>query len=188
MSWESPVLRSAVLYTALLLVANTGAADPVALRALAVGDMRKLVLAETPAAAPDVLLSASDGPGARLSDYAGRPVVLNFWATWCAPCREEMPSLDRLQAAMDDRLSVVTVATGHNAPAGIRRFFEEVGIVHLPMLTDPKQELAREMAVLGLPVTVILDAEGREVGRLTGGAEWDTPEALAVLEAVAAGG
>jgi thiol-disulfide isomerase/thioredoxin len=119
-----------------------------------------------------------------LADYAGEPVVLNFWATWCAPCREEMPSLDRLQAEMGDRLEVVTVATGPNSPAGIRRFFEEEGIANLPMLTDPKQELARGMAVLGLPVTVILDAQGREIARLTGGAEWDTPEAKEVLEAI----
>jgi thiol-disulfide isomerase/thioredoxin len=123
-----------------------------------------------------------------LADYAGEPVVLNFWATWCAPCREEMPSLDRLQAEMGDRLEVVTVATGPNSPAGIRRFFEEEGIANLPMLTDPKQELARGMAVLGLPVTVILDPEGREIARLTGGAEWDTPEAKAMLEAIVTGG
>jgi thiol-disulfide isomerase/thioredoxin len=179
------VLKPAVLYTALFLAANAAAADPAA---VAEGDMRKLVFHETPREVPDAALGSVDGGEARLSDYAGEPVVLNFWATWCAPCREEMPSLDRLQAGMGDRLEVVPVATGRNSPAGIRRFFEAQGIVNLPMLTDPQQELARDMAVLGLPVTVILDAEGREIARLTGGAEWDTPEARAVLEAVLTGG
>jgi thiol-disulfide isomerase/thioredoxin len=179
------VLKPAVLYTALFLAANAAAADPAA---MAEGDMRKLVFRDTPKEVPDTTLGSVDGGEARLSDYSGEPVVLNFWATWCAPCREEMPSLDRLQAEMGDRLEVVTVATGPNSPAGIRRFFEEQGIANLPMLTDPQQELARGMAVLGLPVTVILDPEGREIARLTGGAEWDTPEAKAMLEAIVTGG
>ena len=178
------MLKPAVLYTALILAANAAAADPASLAAEATGDMRKLAFHEAPKDVPEVTLELLDGGAARLSDYGGEPVVLNFWATWCAPCREEMPSLDRLQAEMGDRLEVITVATGRNAPAGIRRFFEEEGIEHLPMLADPDQELARGMAVLGLPVTVILDAEGREIARLTGGAEWDTPEAKAILEAV----
>jgi thiol-disulfide isomerase/thioredoxin len=180
------MLKPAVLYTALLLAANTAAADPASLQAQATGDMRKLAFLEQPAEVPDAAFESVDGAPARLSDYAGEPVVLNFWATWCAPCREEMASLDRLQAEMGDRLEVLTVATGRNSPAAIRRFFEEEGIEHLPMLTDPKQAFARQMAVLGLPVTVILDADGREVARLTGGAEWDTPEATAILEAIIA--
>ena len=178
------MLKPAVLYTALILAANAAAAGPAELQAAATGDMRKLAFHEVPKEVPDAALGSVDGDGARLSDYAGEPVVLNFWATWCAPCREEMPSLDRLQAEMGDRLEVVTVATGRNTAAGIRRFFEEEGIDNLPMLTDPDQQLARGMAVLGLPVTVILDAEGREIARLTGGAEWDTPEAKAILEVV----
>ena len=180
------MLKSAALYTALLVAANAAAADP-DLAALAEGEMRKLSFHETPKPLPEATLTLADGGSKALSDYFGEPIVLNFWATWCAPCREEMPSLDRLQAEMGDRIEVVTVATGRNAPAGIRRFFEEQGIERLPMLMDPQQELAREMAVLGLPVTVILDAEGREIARLTGGAEWDTPEAKAILEAILGG-
>ena len=180
------MLKPALVYTALALAANAATADPAALQAGAAGDMRKLTVHEAPKEVPQVELGSVDGGSATLADYSGEPVVLNFWATWCAPCREEMPSLDRLQAAMGDRLEVVTVATGRNSPAGIRRFFEEERIERLPMLTDPDQALAREMAVLGLPVTVILDSQGREIARLTGGAEWDTDEAKAILEAVIA--
>ena len=172
-----------VLYTALALGANPVLADVASLRA---GDMKKLALHEAPVAVPEaVLLDAEDGEHA-LADYRGKWVVLNFWATWCAPCRKEMPSLDRLQTAMPD-LAVVPVATGRNAVEGIRRFFEEAGVAALPILRDPQSQLARGMGVMGLPVTVILNPEGQEVARLIGDAEWDSDSARAVLGALMAG-
>ncbi len=167
----------ALLYTALLTGANPGLAGPDF-----EGDMRKLTLVD-PAALPQaVLLDEAEAEHA-LDDYRGRWVVLNFWATWCAPCRAEMPSLSRLQTAMPE-LAVVTVATGRNSVTGIRKFFDETGITNLPMLRDPKSELARSMGVLGLPVTVIVDPEGREVARLIGDAEWDSEHALSALRSV----
>ena len=172
-----------VLYTALMLGANPVAADVAALRE---GDMKKLVLLDAPVPVPEaVLLDAEDGTHA-LADYKGKWVVLNFWATWCAPCRREMPSLERLQAAMPE-LAVVPVATGRNAVEGIRRFFEEAGVTTLPILRDPQSSLAHAMHVMGLPVTVILNPEGQEVARLIGDAEWDSDSAKAVLGALMAG-
>lgn len=172
-----------VLYTAFLIGANAAAADVAALRD---GDMKKLALHEAPVALPEaVLLDAEDGEHT-LAEYRGKWVVLNFWATWCAPCRREMPSLERLQAAMPE-LAVVPVATGRNAVEGIRRFFEEAGVTALPILRDPKSTLSRAMGVMGLPVTVILNPEGEEVARLIGDAEWDSDSAKAVLAALMAG-
>jgi thiol-disulfide isomerase/thioredoxin len=172
-----------VLYTALMLGANPVAADVASLRD---GDMQKLVLLETPVTLPEaVLLDAEDGEQS-LADYKGKWVVLNFWATWCAPCRHEMPSLERLQAAMPE-IAVVPVATGRNAVEGIRRFFEDAGVKTLPILRDPQSDLARGMHVLGLPVTVILNPEGQEVARLIGDAEWDSDSAKAVLGALVKG-
>ena len=172
-----------VLYTAFILGANVAVADVAALRE---GDMRKLALHDTPAPIPEaVLLDAADAEHS-LSDYKGKWVVLNFWATWCAPCRHEMPSLDRLQTAMPE-IAVVPVATGRNPVTGIERFFAEAGIKTLPILRDPKSELARGMAVMGLPVTVILNPEGEEVARLIGDAEWDSPSAKAIMAALVAG-
>ncbi|MCX7287008.1 MAG: TlpA disulfide reductase family protein [Rhodobacterales bacterium] len=172
-----------VLYTAFLLGANAALADVAALRD---GDMKKLALHEVPVALPDAILLDAGDAEHRLADYHGKWVVLNFWATWCAPCRHEMPSLDRLQAAMPE-IAVVPVATGRNAVTGIERFFAEESIVNLPVLRDPQSELARAMSVLGLPVTVILNPQGLEVARLIGDAEWDSASAQAILAALVAG-
>ena len=173
-----------VLYTSLMLGANPVAADVADLRD---GDMKKLALHAEPVPVPEaVLLDATDGEHS-LADYKGKWVVLNFWATWCAPCRREMPSLDRLQVAMPE-IAVVPVATGRNAVPGIERFFAEAGVTGLPILRDPTSTLARGMGVMGLPVTVILNPEGQEVARLIGDAEWDSASAKAILAALATGG
>lgn len=184
------LVRLAVLYTAVALGANAATAGTVAeLEALRDGDMRKLVLHDDARPLPDVALVDTGDVEHRLSDLAGRIVVLNFWATWCAPCRHEMPSLDRLQAALGgDDLAVVPVATGRNPVPAIQRFYNEAGIANLPVLRDPGSTLARQMGVLGLPVTVILNREGQEVARLTGDAEWDSESAVAILTALVAGG
>lgn len=171
------------IYMGLALGANAGLAEPVDLPLA--GDMRKLVVSD-PKPLPEVeLLDAADAAH-RLADWRGQWVVLNFWATWCAPCRKEMPSLDRLQAAMP-AVAVLPVATGRNPVAAIERFYAEAGVKGLPVLRDPKSELSRGIGVLGLPVTVILNPEGQEVARLIGDAEWDSAEAQAVLAALAAG-
>jgi thiol-disulfide isomerase/thioredoxin len=172
----------AVLYTALALGANPATADVAALRE---GDMKKLALHSEPVEMKDVaLMDAADAPRS-MAEYKGKWVVLNFWATWCAPCREEMPSLDRLQAALPD-IAVVPVATGRNAVPGIEKFYAEAGITRLPVLRDPKSELSRSASVMGLPVTLILNPEGQEVARLIGDAEWDSDSAVAILSALSA--
>lgn len=172
-----------VLYTALVLGANLASADVASLRE---GDMKKLMLLEAPVAVPEAVLLDAEDAEHSLAEYKGKWVVLNFWATWCAPCRREMPSLERLQAAMPE-VAVVPVATGRNAVEGIRRFFEEAGVTTLPILRDPQSELAHAMGVMGLPVTVILNPEGQEVARLIGDAEWDSESAKAVMAALAKG-
>ncbi len=179
----------AVLYTALALGANTAAADPTQLAALRQGDMKKLMFHAEPKPVNGAAFVAEDGGEMTLDDLRGKYILLNFWATWCAPCREEMPSLNTLQKDLGgERFEVVTVATGRNSPAGIRRFFEETGVDALPQHTDPKQALARNMAVLGLPITVILDPEGREIARLRGDAHWDSDSAKAIVQALIGGG
>jgi thiol-disulfide isomerase/thioredoxin len=173
------------LYTALCLTANTALAGPGA-EALRDGDMKKLMFSAEAVEVPAIAIVDGDGVEHALSEWQGQWVVLNFWATWCAPCRKEMPSLDRLQTAMP-AIAVLPVATGRNSVEAIAKFYGEAGVTALPVLRDPKSELARSMGVLGLPVTVILNPEGREVARLIGDAEWDSASAQAVLGALVAG-
>jgi len=177
-------LRAGVVYTALGFGANPAAADP-ALRALALGEMAGVAILEAPLAVPDVAFAAPDGSDRRLADWRGEVVVLNFWATWCAPCRAEMPSLDALAAAHEGRgVAVLAVATGRNPPEAIARFYAEAEIATLPVLTDRGSGLARAMGVMGLPATILIDREGREVGRIVGEADWNAPEAHALIAAL----
>ena len=175
---------SALVYTAALALTNpAGAADLDDLRA---GEMRKLVLVDPPLAAPDVAFAGADGAETTLAASNGKVRLVNFWATWCAPCREEMPALAALQRDLGGaEFEVILMATGRNPPEAIARFFAEEKL-DLATALDPKAALARAMGVPGLPVTVALDRQGREVARLTGGADWASAEARALIAALIA--
>lgn len=176
---------SALVYTALLGLANAATADVVTASALREGDMRKLNFHGEPLNGSDVAFLGEAGEELTLAHYQGKHIVLNFWATWCAPCRHEMPSLSRLQASLGgDDLEVVTIATGRNSVTGMQRFMGENGIDNLPLYTDARQSLARSMGVLGLPVTVILDPEGNEIARMQGDADWASANAQDILRAL----
>ncbi|TCP62770.1 thiol-disulfide isomerase/thioredoxin [Rhodovulum bhavnagarense] len=180
------LVRSIVLYTALCLGANTAhAVDIAALEALREDDMKKLTFHEEAHPVPKAALVDATGATRSLVDYRGKWVVLNFWAPWCPPCRAEMPSLDRLQAQMGGAdFAVVTVATGRGNMTQVTRMFDDLGVRDLPRLRDPDSALARQMGVMGLPVTVILDPEGREIARMQGDAEWDSDSAKAIVSAL----
>ncbi len=177
------LMRSVLVYLAAGLGANAAVAQD--LSAYLTGEMRGLVIHDAPVASSSLPYLRMDDTQGHLADYAGRHIVLNFWATWCAPCREEMPSLQNLQTARGGAdFAVVTLATGRNPPQAIRRFFEEIGVRDLPQYRDINQQIAREMAVFGLPITVILNPAGQEIARLRGDAHWDSPEALALIDAL----
>ena len=132
---------------------------------------------EAPAAVFDI-----EGTATSLADYRGKVVVLNFWATWCAPCIAEMPALDRLNQALDqDKATVLTVSTDRN-PDKVRPFLDNrVATKTLPPATDPKRDLATAFGVRGLPTTYIIGADGVIKGVLQGPAEWDTEDAKALV-------
>jgi thiol-disulfide isomerase/thioredoxin len=182
------ILRQIVLYTALALGANTATADMAAVEALRDGDMKKLTFHSEPQSVSMNPFATWEGGEGHLADYAGKYVVLNFWATWCAPCRKEMPQLSELQTELGgDAFEVVTIATGRNPPQAMQRFFKEIGVDNLPLHMDPKQQIARDMAVLGLPITVILNPEGQEIARMRGDADWSSDSAKAIVSALIAG-
>ena len=117
-----------------------------------------------------------------LGDFKGKVVLLNLWATWCAPCREEMPALDRLQAALGGpRFEVVALSIDQQGPQIARKFYDEVGVKSLALYVDRSAQAAFKLGAVGLPSTLLVDARGREIGRHVGPAKWDSPEVLAEL-------
>jgi len=183
-----PALIPALVYTALAAFANPALARPLteAERAevmeMREGDMRKLVMHETGVPAPDTAFTDAAGTEMSLADSNGRVRLVNFWATWCAPCRIEKPALDALQRDMGgENFEVIAIATGRNSLEAIEDFNAEVGVTALATHLDAKSALAAAMNVPGLPVTVILDRDGAEIGRLMGGADWNTPSARAIV-------
>jgi len=130
--------------------------------------------------APGFQLRSLDGNTIGLEQLAGRMVVLNFWATWCGPCKEEMPSLQRLQERVGaDRLAIVAITTDLQ-PAAISQFMQQVGAT-FPTLLDEDQEVSRAFMVRGLPTTILIDREGRQLARAVGPRAWDSPDAVALV-------
>lgn len=173
----------AVVYTALTALAIPAHADVGTAKALRDGDMRKLQFHASTRTVPDTEFMTFTGTPITLDAYAGKWVLLNFWATWCAPCRKEMPMLADLQTELGgDTFEVVTVATGRNPPPAMEAFFDKIGVTNLPLHRDPKQKLARDMGILGLPITVVIDPKGHEIARLRGDADWSSDNAKEILQ------
>ncbi|MCE0506379.1 MULTISPECIES: TlpA family protein disulfide reductase [unclassified Roseivivax] len=171
-----------LVYTAALALAIPANAELADLTEAREGDMKKLNLHSEAKPAGEADFESFEGAALNLSDYEGKWVLVNFWATWCAPCRKEMPALAELQDELGgEDFEVVTIATGRNPKPAMESFFSEIGVDSLPLHRDPGSALARQMGVLGLPITVILNPEGQEVARLTGDADWAAPEAKALL-------
>ncbi|RAI45575.1 thiol:disulfide interchange protein TlpA [Rhodoplanes roseus] len=134
-------------------------------------------------------LAFADGSGApkTLADWTGRTVLLNLWATWCVPCRKEMPALDALQRELgSDRFEVVAVNVDTRNPDKPRAWLKEVGIDGLAYYADPSGKVLRELGAFGLPTTVLVDPSGCTVATLAGPAEWASPDALALVKAALA--
>ena len=128
---------------------------------------------------PDTQFLAGDGSKVTLQDYNGKGIVLNFWATWCAPCVREMPQLDRLAALVKgNNIEVLTVSEDRKGMELAPKFYEKNKLRDLPVLVDEKSGLLRAFKIKGLPSTVLINAEGQEIGRVLGIAEWDSTETV----------
>lgn len=147
--------------------------------------IEKLREGTRPAAA--IAFTDADGREHTLADFAGRGLVINFWATWCPPCVAEMPALDRLHAMLaGEGVSVLALSSDRGGRAQVEPFYARVAIRHLAIWLDPRGAAGRAMGVRGLPTTVIVDRRGMERARLDGEAEWDAPPLVAAVRRLTA--
>jgi thiol-disulfide isomerase/thioredoxin len=142
-----------------------------------IGWMKQFTVIDNPLPAPREPLSNGEGSQVFLSDFKGKVVLVNFWATWCAPCVQEMPGIDKLQAKLGGKdFAVVAVNEDRGGAASAKPFLEKLDTTHLALYLDSKMAMMRAFKVRGLPTSFLLDRQGRIVGKLEGIAEWDTPE------------
>jgi thiol-disulfide isomerase/thioredoxin len=159
------------------------------LKPLVRGEIAALTLAPRPKPLPELTFTTADGRKAGLADFKGRTVLLNLWATWCVPCRQEMPALDRLQGTLGSKdFAVVAVNIDTARPDRTKAFLDETGIKNLTLYTDNKagvfETLKEAGKVIGLPATILIGNDGCEIGTMAGPAQWDSKDALALLNAV----
>jgi thiol-disulfide isomerase/thioredoxin len=164
-----------------------GGAPASPLAGLNKGPMAAFLVRAKPQEVPEITIAGADGATRPLSDWRGRVVLLNIWATWCSPCREEMPTLDKLQAALGGNdFEVVAVNIDKGGDAKAKAFLAEIGVAHLALYTDPTGKLFAALKAIGMPTTLLIDRQGREIGRLVGPADWDSDEAVALIKAAIA--
>ncbi len=145
---------------------------------------QKLVVHSTPRNLSDFTLDLPDG-AKPISAFRGQFLIINFWATWCAPCRREMPQFEHLQTLLSAYpVQIMTVSLDRGQRDKPDAFLEELGIVSLLQGHDGQQAIARQIGLFGVPTTILVDREGRERARLQGEAEWDSAEAVAAITAV----
>ena len=161
------------------------------LKPLARGEVAATLVAERPRPLPALTFQGPEGQPSSLSDLRGKTLLLNLWATWCAPCREEMPALDRLQAELGGKdFEVVAVSIDTQDPAKPKRFLEDLKITNLAFRADPTgklfQDLKKVGRAVGLPTSILIDESGCEIGYLPGPADWASADAKALIGAALA--
>lgn len=143
----------------------------------------QFVIHESSRAIPDISFKDEQGKLKKLSDYKGRYILLNIWATWCKPCREEMPTLDNLKKQLSGKkFDVLALSLDRAGPKVVRKFYNEIGIQHLELIIDENMKAMRDLRVLGLPTTLLISPDGHEIGKLVGPAEWDSKEMIEFLQ------
>jgi len=166
---------------------GTGLAKTGPLAGLNKGAMAAFLVHPKPRDLPDFTFETGDGAAKSLADFHGKVVLLNIWATWCVPCREEMPQLNALQADLGGKdFQVAAVNIDRGGPDKARNFLNETSATDITLYTDPSGKLFSTLKAVGMPTTLLIDRDGKEIGRLVGPADWASPEAKKLIEAAIA--
>jgi thiol-disulfide isomerase/thioredoxin len=155
---------------------------------LAQGEVAALTMATAPLRLPDLTFDDADGKPRKLSDWRGRTVLVNLWATWCVPCRKEMPALDRLQTKLGGKdFEVVAINIDTRDPDKPRNFLKEANLTRLGYFSDQKAKVFQDLKAigraLGMPTSVLVDSQGCEIATIAGPAEWDSDDAIKLITA-----
>ena len=170
-------------FVSIAFISGTNSGDQGGLSSYAHGEMRAFTAMDEPPAQPDMAFVDPAGNEIRLSDYRGQVILVNFWATWCGPCVEEMPALNRLQEEMGGAdFQVVTISLDRGM-AEVVDFFERFDLAALPIIHDGTMSSFNRIQTPGLPTSILYDRQGREIGRLTAPAEWDSEDAKRLIQA-----
>jgi thiol-disulfide isomerase/thioredoxin len=147
----------------------------------------RLTMNAEPRPLPPLAMRDAEGKAVPLERFRGKVVLLNIWATWCGPCRVEMPSLDRLQARLGGpRFEVVALSTDVDGAKAVREFYESLRITRLAIYVEGEGNVLTTLGSPGLPTTLVVDAQGREVARALGGADWEAPEVEKLIRTLVA--
>ena len=147
----------------------------------------EFVPSSQPFTAPAISLADTNGHSVELSELRGKLVLVNLWATWCEPCLREMPSLERLQSRLGERIAVLAVSEDRGGNKTVEPFIAKLGLKSVKIYIDPKSEVGHAFGARGLPTSFLIDREGKMLGRVEGAAEWDSPKILGVLEPLLSG-
>jgi thiol-disulfide isomerase/thioredoxin len=170
--------RAALFLLPLLLVSGLSFAAP----ASASPPLGIFVRETPPQPAPSVSFTNAKGRTFDLSDFAGKLVLVNLWATWCAPCRREMPSLERLQTRLGDKIMILAISEDSRGEQAVAPFVAKLGLKSVKTYLDPKSAVSQAFHVDGLPTSFLIDRTGRVLGRVEGEANWDSAKMLAVID------
>ena len=147
----------------------------------------EFVPSSQPFEAPAISLADTNGHSVELSELRGKLVLVNLWATWCEPCLREMPSLERLQSRLGERIAVLAVSEDRGGNKTVEPFIAKLGLKSVKIYIDPKSEVGHAFGARGLPTSFLIDREGKVLGRVEGAAEWDSPKIRGVLEPLLSG-
>jgi len=157
------------------------------LKSFATGSLTAFVVKADRKPAANIQFQDGSGKALHLADWRGRVVLVNLWATWCAPCRKEMPSLAALQSKLGSKdFEVLAISVDRKGAEASSAFLKETGADSLTLYVDPTTDALNEMQALGLPATFLIDRQGREIGRLLGPAEWNSEDAVKLVQAAVA--